>query len=76
MSPPHGEPSHHPDNVLLADSRLLVVEIEDDGFLGTADLKDGFLVMRCDHVGRLVLIPVEQVQRVTPAVERPDCLDA
>lgn len=53
----------------LADGELLVVETEDDWFVGTVEVLPDVLVVRSGFVGRPVVLPHEDVVRVTPAVE-------
>jgi hypothetical protein len=53
----------------LADGELLVVETEDDWFLGTVEVLTDVLVVRSGFVGRPVVLRHEAVVRVTPALE-------
>lgn len=57
---------------LLADGQIVVVETEDDAFLGTAEVIDGCVIVRNGYVGRPVVIPLQMVHRVMPADEHPD----
>jgi hypothetical protein len=57
---------------LLADGQIVVVETEEDVFLGTAEVSDGHVVVRSGYVGRPVVLPLPRVRRVTPADEHPD----
>lgn len=56
----------------LADGELVVVETDEDAFLGTAEFTDSWLVLRNGYVGRPTLIAPEEVRRITPAFEHPD----
>jgi hypothetical protein len=53
----------------LSGGELLVVETDDDWFLGTVDVLPDVLVVRRGFVGRPVLVAHEGVVRVTPAGE-------
>jgi hypothetical protein len=53
----------------LADGELLVVETEDDWFLGTVEVLPDVVVVRSRFVGRPVVLRHEDVVRVTPALE-------
>jgi hypothetical protein len=53
----------------LADGELLVVETEDDWFLGTVEVLPDVVVVRSGFVGRPVVLRHEDVVRVTPALE-------
>ena len=58
----------------LAHGDLVVVETEDDQFLGTAQVVDDCLVIRPGYVGRPRRVPVADVIRVTLASEH-DAVD-
>jgi hypothetical protein len=59
---------------LLADGQIVVVETDQDAFLGTAEVHGGNIIVRNGYVGRPVVIALPRVQRVTPAEEHPDTL--
>ena len=50
----------------LSQGELLVVETEDDWFLGTVEMSGGVLVVRSGFVGRPVLVESESVVRIYP----------
>ncbi len=56
----------------LADGELLVVETEDDWFLGTVELTAGGLVIRSGFVGRPTVLSAEAVSRIAPLEEYED----
>lgn len=56
----------------LAGGELLVVETEDDHFLGTAEVAQDCLVIRPGYVGRPLRVPLSDVTRVTLASEHED----
>jgi hypothetical protein len=58
--------------IFLAGGELLVVETEDDQFLGTAAVDGDSLVIRPGYVGRPVRVPLTDVIRVTLAAEHDD----
>jgi hypothetical protein len=60
---------------LLADGELVVVETEDDLFLGTAEVLADVIVVRSGFVGRPVVLAHEDVMRVTPFSEFTDPAD-
>lgn len=49
----------------------LVVETEEDWFVGTAELTGDALIVRSGYAGRLVVLPHEAMVRVVPAAEWP-----
>jgi hypothetical protein len=57
---------------LLAGGELVVVETEDDLFLGTAEVLADVIVVRSGFVGRPVVLAHEDVVRVTPFAEFSD----
>jgi hypothetical protein len=57
---------------LLAHGQLLVVETDDDAFLGTVEVGPGTLTVRSGYVGRPVLLNPEEVVSITPADEHDD----
>ena len=58
----------------LAHGDLVVVETEDDQFLGTAEVTEDCLVIRPGYVGRPLRVPLTDVIRLTLAAEH-DGLD-
>jgi hypothetical protein len=58
----------------LAGGELVVVETEDDRFLGTAEALAGGLVVRSGLVGRPTVVAHADVLRVTPFAEWDDDL--
>ena len=56
----------------LAAGELVVVETEDDWFLGTAELTVDCLIVRTGFVGRPTLLAHEDVLRILPAVDYLD----
>lgn len=59
----------------LAGGQLLVVETEDEQFLGTAEVAQDSLVIRPGYVGRPLRVPLTDVLRVTLACEHEDVED-
>jgi hypothetical protein len=55
--------------MFLAHGDLVVVETEDEQFLGTAEISDDCLVVRPGYVGRPLRVPLTEVIRVTLASE-------
>lgn len=51
---------------------LMVVETEDNVYLGTLDVNDGQVTIRTGMTGRPPVIAVEDVLEVTPAERHPD----
>lgn len=56
----------------MADGEIVVVETEDDAYLGTAEVMDGHLVVRSGFRGHPVVLPLAEVQSVIPAQGHPD----
>jgi len=56
----------------LAAGQIVVVETEDDWFLGTAELTLDAIVVRSGFVGRPTVLSHEDVVRVVPAWEHAD----
>lgn len=54
---------------LLNHGELVVVETEDDVWLGTAEVLNDTLVIRSGFVGRPVVLDVDEVLSVIPADE-------
>jgi hypothetical protein len=54
---------------VLADGGLVVVETDDDWFLGTVELTADFVIIRTGFVGRPTVVAHEDVTRVVPAAE-------
>ena len=61
---------------LLAEGQIVVVETEDDWFLGTAEMADGTIVVRSGFVGRPVVLDAELVQSIIPAQQHPSVLES
>ena len=57
---------------LLADGSLMVVETEDDIYLGTAEITEDGIVVRNGYVGRPVVVPATEVMSIIPAQGHPD----
>lgn len=57
---------------MLASGELVVVETEDDWFLGTVEVAGEGLIVRSGFVGRPVVLTPEEVVRIVPAVEFDD----
>ena len=57
---------------LLANGEVVVVETEDDAYLGTAEVQDGHLVVRSGHRGHPVVLLLSEVLSVIPAQGHPD----
>jgi hypothetical protein len=53
----------------VADGQLVVVETDDDWFLGTAELTADTLIVRSGFVGRPVVLAHEEVTRIAPVGE-------
>ena len=60
----------------LADGQLLVIETDDDAYLGTAQVDGDSLVVRSGNVGRPTILAITDVQRITVASEHPLVEDA
>lgn len=52
-----------------AAGELVVVETEDDWFLGTVELAGDVLIVRSGFVGRPVVLAAEDDRRIVPAAE-------
>lgn len=61
---------------LLNHGELVVVETEDDLWLGTAEVLGETLVVRSGYVGRPVVLDVDEVVSVLPATEHQAVLAA
>jgi hypothetical protein len=59
----------------FAAGELVVVETDDDWFLGTAEVTPDAVVIRTGFVGRPTLLALEDVVRVVPAAEYLDLPD-
>lgn len=60
----------------LAAGDVLVVETDDDWYLGSVEVRDDCVVVRSGFAGRPVVVPVEDVVRIVPASEyEPDSDD-
>ena len=57
---------------LLAHGEIVVVETDDELFLGTCEILDGHAIVRSGYVGRPVLIALDDVEAITPADVHPD----
>lgn len=57
---------------LLNHGELVVVETEDDLWLGTVEVVGATFVIRSGYVGRPVVVDVDDVLSVVPANECPD----
>lgn len=57
---------------VLAAGELLVVETEDDWFLGAVEVTGDGLVVRNGYVGRPTVLALEEVCRIVPAAEYLD----
>jgi hypothetical protein len=57
---------------LLAAGQLLVVETEDDAWIGTVEVTEDALVVRTGLRGHPAVVPLEDVERIIPATESPD----
>lgn len=53
----------------LAGGELLVVETEDDWFLGSVEVRADVLIVRSGFVGHPVVLEHEDVVRITPVEE-------
>ena len=65
----------HDDHVtrsLIAHGELVVVETEDEAFLGTAELTAAGIVVRTGYRGHPVLIAAQDVVSISPASEALD----
>lgn len=60
---------------VLAHGELVVVETDDDAFLGVAEVLDAHLIVRNGFVGRPVLIPLAEVVSISPAADHASVLD-
>ncbi len=59
-------------NMHLGSGELMVVETDDDLFLGTVEVRGDALVIRDGFVGRPTLVDVNDVVGLTLAYEHPD----
>lgn len=59
---------------LLAHGEIVVVETDDEQFLGTCEIHDGHAIVRSGYVGRPVLIALDDVEAITPATAHPDVI--
>lgn len=59
----------------LAGGELVVVETDEDWFLGTVEVLAEVLVIRNGYVGRPTVLAHEDVVRVRPYDEVVDCVD-
>jgi hypothetical protein len=57
---------------LLAHGEIVVVETDDEQFLGTCEIHDGHAIVRSGYVGRPVMIALDEVEAITPADLHPD----
>jgi hypothetical protein len=57
---------------MLASGQIVVVETDEDRFLGTAEVVGEQLVVRSGFVGRPVIVELSDVERITPVDEHPD----
>jgi hypothetical protein len=57
---------------LLAHGEIVVVETDDELFLGTCEILDGHAIVRSGYVGRPIVIPLDDIEAVIPASEHPD----
>lgn len=56
----------------LAEGQIVVIETEDDWFLGTAEMAGGNVIVRSGFVGRPVVLEVELIRSIIPAQGHPD----
>jgi hypothetical protein len=61
-----------PARTWFAHGDLVVVETQDDALLGTAEVVDGYLVIRSGYVGRPTVVALEDVEGVSLASSHPD----
>jgi hypothetical protein len=54
---------------MLAAGELVVVETEDDWFLGTVEVVGESMIVRSGYVGRPVVLAPEDVVRIVPAAD-------
>ena len=59
-------------NMHLGSGELMVVETDDDLFLGTVEVRGDALVIRDGFVGRPTLVDINDVVGLTLAYEHPD----
>jgi hypothetical protein len=50
----------------LSHGEPVVVETDDDRYLGTAEISGEFVLVRTGRAGRPFRVPLEQIVRVTP----------
>lgn len=53
----------------LAGGDLLVVETDDDWYLGSVEVTAGSAIVRSGFVGRPTVVPLEDVVRIVPVAE-------
>jgi hypothetical protein len=58
--------------ILLNHGELVVIETDDDVWLGTAEVVDGTFVVRSGYVGRPVVLEADDVVSMVPATESED----
>ena len=51
---------------------LVVVETEDDAFLGFVEKRGEDIIIRNGYVGRPNIVPLSEVDSITPADQHPD----
>ena len=59
----------------LAGGQIVVVETEDDRFLGSAEVVGEQLVIRSGFVGRPLVVDLAEVERITLVDDHPDVED-
>jgi hypothetical protein len=55
----------------MADGELLVVETDDDAYIGTVEVVGDALVVRSGYVGRPWVVPRHEVCEITSAADHP-----
>ncbi|GAC1594706.1 MAG: hypothetical protein NVS3B21_16990 [Acidimicrobiales bacterium] len=61
---------------LLADGELLVVETDDDWFMGSVEVTADCAIVRTGFVGRPTVLALEDIVRIAPAWEFLDADDS
>jgi hypothetical protein len=57
---------------LVAHGEIVVIETDEDLFLGTCEIAGGNAIVRSGYVGRPVLIPIDDIESIVSATDHPD----
>ena len=56
----------------MAHGEIVVIETDEDLFLGTCEIAGGNAIVRSGYVGRPVLIPIDDIESIVSATDHPD----